>query len=224
MANYIPIVTIDGPTCSGKGTISRLLARDLDWNLLDSGALYRILALRAKENSILPDDYESISYLTKGLNARFILDREGECVLLNNQDVTSKIRQEDCGILASKLAQFKEVREALHVIQRSFILPPGLVADGRDMGTIVFPEALIKIFLEANTEVRAVRRHKQLKEKGINVSLPDLSREISERDIADRNRSLSPLKPADGSYCLDSSDLTVSQTLEKVKELVKNII
>ena len=203
------IITIDGPTCSGKGTISRLLAKRLGWSLLDSGALYRALAFLAKSNKISPDDIDRLSLKAKELQIKFVLDTDNECILLDNNDVTNEIRQQDCGIFASKISQYKEVRDALYSIQRSFICSQGLVADGRDMGTIVFPEAQIKIFLEANTEVRAIRRHKQLKEKGINVSLPDLSREISERDFSDINRKISPLRPAEGAYCLDSTRLNI---------------
>ena len=216
------IITIDGPTCSGKGTISRLLAKRLGWNLLDSGAIYRALAFLAKSNKILPDDVKSLTLKAKELQIEFVLDADNECILLDDNDVTNQIRQQDCGIFASKISQYKEVRDALYSIQRSFICPQGLVADGRDMGTIVFPEALIKIFLEANTEVRAVRRHKQLKQKGINVSLPDLSREISERDFSDINRKISPLRPADGAYCLDSTKLTIEQTLEEIINFINN--
>ena len=216
------IITIDGPTCSGKGTISRLLAKRLGWNLLDSGAIYRALAFLAKSNKILPDDVKSLTLKAKELQIEFVLDADNECILLDDNDVTKQIRQQDCGIFASKISQYKEVRDVLYSIQRSFICPQGLVADGRDMGTIVFPEALIKIFLEANTEVRAVRRHKQLKQKGINVSLPDLSREISERDFSDINRKISPLRPADGAYCLDSTKLTIEQTLEEIINFINN--
>tara|TARA_B100000945_G_C20258302_1_gene538006 strand:- start:18 stop:701 length:684 start_codon:yes stop_codon:yes gene_type:complete len=216
------IITIDGPTCSGKGTISRLLAKRLGWSLLDSGALYRALAFLAKSNKISPDDIDRLSLKAKELQIKFVLDTDNECILLDNNDVTNEIRQQDCGIFASKISQYKEVRDALYSIQRSFICSQGLVADGRDMGTIVFPEAQIKIFLEANTEVRAVRRHKQLKEKGINVSLPDLSREISERDFSDINRKISPLRPAEGAYCLDSTKLNIDQTLEEIISFINN--
>ena len=216
------IITIDGPTCSGKGTISRLLARRLGWSLLDSGALYRALAFLAKSNKISPDDIDRLSLTAKELQIKFVLDTDNECILMDNNDVTKEIRQQDCGIYASKISQYKEVRDALYSIQRSFICSQGLVADGRDMGTIVFPEAQIKIFLEANTEVRAARRHKQLKEKGINVSLPDLSREISERDFSDINRKISPLRPAEGAYYLDSTKLNIDQTLEEIISFINN--
>src|SRR5690606_15065777 len=177
----VPIVTIDGPSGAGKGTIARAVARRLGWHLLDSGALYRVVALAALRAGVPLDDEASVARLAETLDVRFADEDGRERVVLGGEEVTAELRTERCGEAASKVAALPAVRRALLARQRGFIAPPGLVADGRDMGTGVFPEAALKVFLTASAEERAARRHKQLIDKGIDVSLRDLSREIAQR-------------------------------------------
>jgi CMP/dCMP kinase len=220
--NEVPVITIDGPSGSGKGTISRAVAGALHWALLDSGALYRLVALGARRAGIGLDDGTALSALAGRMTIRFGADREGqEIVWLEGAEVTHAIRTESAGADASKVAAIPAVRSALLARQRAFALPPGLVADGRDMGTVVFPGALVKIFLTASLEERARRRHNQLKEKGVAATLAALSLEIAERDRRDISRSASPLVASTDAVVLDTTGMSVNAVVEKVLELVR---
>ncbi len=217
----IPVITIDGPTASGKGTITRLLAQRLGWHILDSGALYRLVALAARKHSISLDDAESLQPLAAHLDVEFAVDKDsGEIVtLLEGEDVTQDLRAETCGNDASQVAQIPAVREALLARQRAFREAPGLVADGRDMGTVVFPDAVLKIFLTASTEERARRRYNQLKDKGLGVTMRGLLDEIAERDARDRERAASPLVAAEDAVQLDTSELTIDEVVDRLWSL-----
>ena len=217
----VPVITIDGPTASGKGTITRLLAQRLGWHILDSGALYRLVALAARKHSIPFDDAESLRPLAAHLDVEFVVDEDsGEIVtLLEGEDVTRELRTETCGNDASQVAQIPAVREALLERQRAFRQPPGLVADGRDMGTVVFPDAVLKIFLTASAEERARRRYNQLKDKGLGVTMRGLLDEIAERDARDRERSASPLVPAEDAIQLDTSELSIDEVVDRLWSL-----
>ena len=216
MTSAVPIIAIDGPTGSGKGTVSRGLARNLGWNLLDSGALYRLVALAAAQQCIPVDDAERLADIASAMDVEFSAAGDGEQIYLAGSDVTAQIRTEERGAAASKVAALPLVRTALLERQRAFAQAPGLVADGRDMGSVVFPGAALKVFLTATPIERALRRHNQLKEKGIDVSLPALSREIAERDERDANRKVARLKPADGARILDSTAMTPEQVVEQI--------
>jgi cytidylate kinase len=212
-----PVVTIDGPSGSGKGTIAGRVAEALGWNLLDSGALYRLAALAAARQGKSEAPPVELARLAGSLNVRFETDEQGaERIRLDGDDVTAEIRTEECGRLASHAARVPEVRDALIGLQRGFRAPPGLVADGRDMGSRIFPDAFLKVFLTASAGERARRRHKQLKDKGIDVSLPALSRDIEARDRRDSERSVAPLKPAADARVLDSSELTIEEVTRTV--------
>jgi CMP/dCMP kinase len=214
------IVTIDGPSGSGKGTIARAVARHAGWHLLDSGALYRLVALAGVLAGLPPDEREGHARLASAMDVVFGIDPQGdELVTLNGRDVTADIRSETAGQGASRVAAWPNVRMALLDRQRAFAAPPGLVADGRDMGTIVFPQADLKIFLTASPEERAQRRYKQLKDKGSGVSLAALSREITERDLRDSTRAVAPLKPAPDARVIDSTGLTIDEVVGRVLEL-----
>jgi cytidylate kinase len=216
----IPIVTIDGPSSSGKGTISRIVAARVGWNLLDSGALYRLVAFGGIQRNLDPDDVEEHVAVARSMRVEFGLVGAGEeHVILDGQNVTQKIRTEQAGAGASRVAAWPAVRAALTARQRSFASPPGLVADGRDMGTVIFPEARLKVFLTASAEERAQRRHKQLIEKGSAASLAALSREIAERDLRDSTRQVAPLKPAPDALLLDSTGLSIDAVVERVLSL-----
>ncbi|MDH3552389.1 MAG: (d)CMP kinase [Gammaproteobacteria bacterium] len=216
-ASTIPVIAIDGPSGSGKGTIARQVANELGWHLLDSGALYRLVALAAERDGIAFDDVEALAELAAGLDIRFGSDEFGEeQIWLGGRDVTLKIRTEEAGSGASAVAALQPVRGALLRLQRGFRKAPGLVADGRDMGTHVFEDAGLKVFLTATPQERAKRRHKQLKDKGIDVSLAALSRDIEERDRRDSERSVAPLRPAPDARILDSS----GQSIEAVTRTV----
>ncbi|MCY4362106.1 MAG: (d)CMP kinase [Gammaproteobacteria bacterium] len=218
----IPVVTIDGPSGTGKGTLCSRISRWLDWNLLDSGALYRILALLAQQQQVPVADAAGVAALARDLNVRFMAaDDEPVKVILDGKDVGSRIRQEDCGNAASSLAEHGIVRAAILGWQRSFQQPPGLVADGRDMGTVVFPGAGLKVFLTANPQVRAKRRYKQLNVKGINVKFADLVGSIAERDKRDKQRIHSPLKPADGAVVVDTSDSGIDDVFTQVAAIIE---
>jgi cytidylate kinase len=216
-ATGAPVVAIDGPSGSGKGTIAQALASALGWHLLDSGALYRLIALAATRRGVALDDEQALARLTAGLDVRFGDTGDGSgTVWLQGEEVGATIRTEQCGEGASRVAAFPAVRLALLERQRAFAAPPGLVADGRDMGTVVFPNAVLKVFLTASAEERARRRHKQLKQKGIDVSLRDLSREIAERDRRDANRPVAPLRAADDARALDSTDLSPREVVDQI--------
>ncbi|CAN5241996.1 (d)CMP kinase [soil metagenome] len=213
----VPVIAIDGPGGSGKGEISRRVARELGWHLLDSGALYRLVALAALRARVCADDAERLAALARGLDARFRLSIDGEAaVRLADRDVSADVRSEACGSMASRIAPLPPVREALLDVQRKFRQPPGLVADGRDMGSVVFSDADLKIFLTATLAERAGRRYKQLKQKGISVSLPALSAELAERDRRDSERPVAPIEPAPGAEILDTTHLSIEETVTAV--------
>jgi CMP/dCMP kinase len=215
-----PIVTIDGPSGSGKGTISRAVARHAGWHLLDSGALYRLAALAGGRAGLDPNDVAGHAALARNMSVAFRTAPDGgELVLLDGQDVTPELRSEAAGAGASRVAAWPELRTALLGRQQAFVQPPGLVADGRDMGTVVFPHADLKIFLTASAEERARRRHKQLKDKGSDVSLAALSREIAERDFRDSTRAVAPLKPAPDAEVIDSTALPIEAVVAEVLQI-----
>ena len=217
----IPVLTIDGPSGSGKGTVAQLMAKDLGWHYLDSGALYRVLAQASIKHGVELADESSISTLAKNLDVVFLV-KNGELeVLLEGQNVSTLIRSEQAGNAASKVAALPLVRSALLERQRDFRQLPGLVTDGRDMGTVVFPDASYKIFLNASAEVRGQRRYKQLKEKGIECNISDLITEISERDERDRNRTVAPLRPATDAIQLDSTSLGIENVFDRVRAILR---
>lgn len=211
----IPVITIDGPTASGKGTIAHRVATALGWFTLDSGALYRLTALAVQQQGVDPADQDAVAQVANNLDVEF----DAPTIRLNMQDVTQAIRQEDVGNLASKVAAYQPVRDALLQRQRAFRKSPGLVADGRDMGTVVFPDAPLKVFLVANAKARAERRCKQLNEKGISANLTSLLEDMRLRDQRDCARANAPLVAADGAVTIDSSDLTIDETVSKVLDL-----
>ena len=219
MAGDIPVITVDGPSGTGKGTVCRFLATKLRWKLLDSGALYRLLALAAQQKGIDFMDEKSLSELAISFDIHFDAYSENG-IYLYGEEVSSLIRTEDCGSAASRVAAIAGVREALLQRQRAFRTLPGLVADGRDMGTVVFPDALLKVFLTASPDERARRRYKQLIEKGINVNLRDLSADIAERDRRDKERTVSPLLAAEDAVLIDSTDRDVDSVLQQVFKMV----
>lgn len=206
------IITIDGPSGSGKGTIAALVAKKLGWRVLDSGALYRLTGLQARNQNADLNDAGSLGKIAGQLDVAFLDGR----ILLDKQDVTDMIRSETAGNDASRVAALPEVRAALLGWQQRCATPEGLVADGRDMGTVIFPQAALKIFLTASAEVRARRRYKQLKEKGMSVNLTSLVDEIRERDARDANRSEAPLRAADDALVIDSSALSIDEVLEQI--------
>lgn len=218
----IPVIAIDGPSGSGKGTISQIVARRLGWHFLDSGALYRLAALAARRAGVALDDEARLAQLARGLDVRFDAAQDSTVeskIFLGADDVTAALRSEECGNAASKVAALPALRAALLERQRAFRQPPGLVADGRDMGSVIFPDAALKIFLTASAEVRARRRHKQLKEKGMDVSITDLVSDIAERDARDSTRSVAPLKPAPDAVVIDTSDLSIEDVAQRVLRL-----
>ena len=218
MAN-IPVLTIDGPSGSGKGTIAQLMAKDLGWHYLDSGAIYRVLAQAALKHGVDFADERAVAELAENLDVVFSIQQNDIQVLLEGEDVSTLIRSELAGNAASKVAALPLVRAALLQRQRDFKQLPGLVTDGRDMGTVVFPDASFKVFLNASAQVRAQRRHKQLKEKGIESNLSDLVAEISERDERDSNRTVAPLRPANDALQLDSTRLGIDAVFKQVSAL-----
>ncbi len=215
-----PVVTIDGPSGSGKGTVSRMLAQRVGWHLLDSGALYRVVAHAGRLLGLAPDDVAGHTRIAEQMKVEFEYSGAGrERIWLDGADVAAAVRDETAGAGASRVAAWPEVRAALVARQRAAALPPGLVADGRDMGTVIFPDAPLKIFLTASAEERAKRRHKQLKEKDSAVTLPGLSREIAERDRRDATRPVAPLVPAADAIVLDSTTLSAVAVTDAIVAL-----
>jgi cytidylate kinase len=204
-----PVIAIDGPAASGKGTVAQGVARALGFHYLDSGALYRLVALLALRRNVSPDDGPRLAELARRLDVVF----ESGAVRLGGADVSEAIRQEEVSAAASRVAIHPEVRDALLARQRTFRQPPGLVADGRDMGTVVFKDAPVKVFVTASAEERARRRHKQLIEKGISISIESLLRDIRDRDARDGNRATAPLKPAPDAVILDTTDMTIDSAI-----------
>lgn len=213
----IPVLAIDGPSGSGKGTISRAVARALGWHFLDSGALYRVVGLAALRRGADLDSESAIEAVAREAAMRFF-EREIDDprVLLDGIDVTDEIRTENAAAAASRVAAYPRVRDALLDKQREMRQPPGLVADGRDMGTVVFPDAALKVFLEADVGERARRRYKQLLQKGLSANLDDLLRELAERDLRDRTRAIAPLKPASDAILLDSTSMSIEEVFAAV--------
>jgi CMP/dCMP kinase len=209
-----PVITIDGPTASGKGTVATLVAAQLGFHLLDSGALYRLAALASLRYNVAPDAADALAALVDDLHITF---REG-CAQLDGVDVSNEIRAEEVGNRASAIAVHQPVRAALVARQRAFRKEPGLVADGRDMGTVIFPDAVLKVFLTASVEARAARRYKQLIQKGFSAKMDDLLRDLGERDARDSNRAAAPLKPAADAKLLDTSALSIDQAVDQVVE------
>ena len=218
---HVPVIAIDGPGGSGKGTISTQLAGYLGWHLLDSGALYRLAALAAIKHNCALDDEAALGHVAENLNISFATDERGVRAMLDGEDVSDALRYENTGMVASQIASMPAVRAALVKRQRRFLQPPGLVADGRDMGTVIFPHADLKVFLTASAEIRAERRYKQLKEKGERVKLSRLFREIKARDLRDQSRSIAPLRPAEDAVIIDSSQLSIDRVLDQIKDMVK---
>ncbi|MFM4717813.1 (d)CMP kinase [Aeromonas bivalvium] len=221
MPHMAPVMTIDGPSGAGKGTLCQLLAAELGWHLLDSGAIYRVLALAALHHDVELDSEAALVPLAANLDVQFQVDSEQVKVVLEGEDVSRTIRSQDVSDAASKVAVFPRVREALLRRQRAFRQTPGLIADGRDMGTVVFPDAEIKIFLDASAEERAQRRYKQLQDKGFDVNFERLLTEIQERDDRDRNRAVAPLKAAEDALVVDSTALTIDEVLATVLSYAK---
>ena len=224
MTVKVPVITIDGPSGVGKGTLCRLLAQALTWHMLDSGSLYRLTAFAALQHHISLSDEMALAQLTSTLNIRFLNNIQSTTILLDDLDVSDAIRSEECGTAASKVAMLAMVRSAMLARQQSFRQPPGLIADGRDMGTVVFPDADAKIFLSASAETRAIRRYKQLKEKGINANLASLTDEIAERDKRDTERQVAPLKPAADATLLDTTDLSIDEVKNQILMLINQKI
>lgn len=208
------IVTLDGPSGSGKGTVGRLLARVLNFNYLDSGLLYRAVAILVIEKGIALSDVSNIEEIARNMNLEF--SSENNKIFLDGIDVSNSIRTEEISIVSSKVAQLKAVRAILHEIQRGYLKGNGLIADGRDMGTVIFPDADLKIFITASPEARAYRRHKELLGRGESVSLRDLERSIASRDRSDSERKISPLVPAVDAIIIDTSNMTVEEVKDEI--------
>jgi CMP/dCMP kinase len=219
---HIPVVTIDGPSGVGKGTVSLRVAKHFGWHTLDSGALYRVLALAAQQNKVSLEDENLLATLAHNLEVQFEpkSDLSAIQVIMNGQEVSQALRSESCGNSASQIATYQSVRQALLARQRAFRQPPGLVADGRDMGTIVFPDAPIKFFLTASIEERAQRRYKQLKEKGINAKLSHLIKEIGERDQRDSTRTIAPLIAATEAWVIDTTGAPIEQVVARILSVI----
>lgn len=218
---HVPVITLDGPSGTGKGTLCHLLAEHLGWHFLDSGAIYRVLAFAAIKYRIDLTDVEQLVVQAHQLNLSFEVCPESHCIVyLDGQDISHDIRTEQCGQDASKIAVIPDVRAALLARQRAFAISPGLVTDGRDMGTVVFPDAILKIYLSASVDERANRRYLQLKESGNNVSLAQVVNELAKRDARDTQRTHAPLKPAEDSVFVDTTGLKISQVFDFVLKLI----
>ena len=220
MTSQVPVLTIDGPSGVGKGTVCLLVAKKLGWHILDSGSLYRLLALSVGDDADL-GNVSQIADLARDMQIEYVTSGDALGIYLRGENVSEAIRTEATGVLASKVAAIPEVRQALLDKQKAFARPPGLVADGRDMGTTVFPDAELKIFLTASAEERAKRRYKQLKEKGISANLSQLTVELQERDERDSTRSASPLLAADDAIVIDTTILSIEQVCHQVMQLVE---
>lgn len=221
MSSLAPVITVDGPSGAGKGTVCARIAAELGWQLLDSGALYRITGLAADRRGIKLDDESAVADIAANLDVRFQPTPGGVLTLLEGDDVTTTIRSEEVGSLASQVAALPAVRDALLQRQRDFRTAPGVVADGRDMGTVVFTDAPVKVFLTASAEERGRRRYKQLTDKGINASLPALIEDIQARDERDSNRAVAPLKPAQDALLIDSTSMTIDEVCDQIMTLVR---
>ncbi|QSX31717.1 (d)CMP kinase [Shewanella cyperi] len=223
MSERAPVVTIDGPSGAGKGTIAQLLAKHFGWQLLDSGAIYRVLALAAIHHNVELENEEALTLLAAHLDVQFLTgnDKDAIKVVLEGEDVTGAIRSQECSNAASKVAAFPRVREALLRRQRAFNVAPGLIADGRDMGTVVFPTAPAKIYLTASAEERAQRRYNQLRDKGFDVNIDRLLAEIIERDERDMNRPVAPLIPAEDALVIDTTGIAIDDVLAKAIDYIE---
>ncbi len=221
MSDHDPVITIDGPSGTGKGTVGLLLAHKLGWHILDSGAFYRAFAHIAHEKQILPDQIDQLQLVGDQLDVRFEVKTDEIRIWVEGRDITGAIRSEEGGRFASIYAAIPEVRQALLARQRETRRPPGLVADGRDLGSVVFPDAVLKIFLTATPKIRAERRYKQLKDKGFDVNLPRLEKEIAARDYQDTHRTISPLMPASDAVEIDTSEITREQVLDEILNLLR---
>jgi len=224
MHQNVPVITIDGPSGAGKGTVARIVAEKLGWHLLDSGAIYRVLALATHYHQVDVTEEEPLIPMAAHLDVQFEISSDGESkIILEGENVTDTIRTEEIGKLASKVAAFPRVREALLRRQRAFKVAPGLVADGRDMGTVVFADAPVKIFLTASAEERAERRFKQLKEKGQDVKIGRLLDDIRQRDERDQNRDVAPLIAAEGALVIDSTDVSVDSVVNEILTFAESL-
>lgn len=218
----VPVIAVDGPSGVGKGTVARAVARRLGWHFLDSGSLYRILALAAQKAGIPGSDEQAVAALAPKLDIKFNLQaNDKESIIVDGEELAPRVREETTGKLASVIAVHPRVRAALLQRQRAFRQRPGLVADGRDMGTVVFPDAGLKIFLDASADERARRRLIQLRKAGIEANIAALREEIRERDVRDRSRAVSPLKPADDAVTIDTTELSIDAVLERVAKLIE---
>ncbi|WP_261844056.1 (d)CMP kinase [Aliamphritea ceti] len=223
MSHEFPVITVDGPSGSGKGTICSLLSRELGWSLLDSGALYRLVGLAARHHGVALDDEAALVVLAAHLDVQFLTAQSGEVqIILEGEEVTDVIRTEECGADASQVAALGPVRDALLERQRAFVAEPGLIADGRDMGTVVFPDAVLKVYLTASAEERAKRRYNQLINKGLGASLQAITEDIRARDARDIGRSVAPLKPAEDAIKLDTTTMGIDEVLAEVLEQARH--
>ena len=214
------VITIDGPSGTGKGTVAHLLAQELGWHILDSGALYRIVGVAALDQAVAVDNSHALVRIANAMEVDFSTVFPGS-ILLDGKEISGRVRLEESGVMASRVATNPALRTALLQRQYSFRRPPGLVADGRDMGTVVFPDALCKFYLTASAEIRAQRRYNQLKDKEVGVSLPGLLRDIQERDERDSTRAVSPLKPAKDALIVDTGPLTIEQVMAVIRQVIR---